>query len=763
MHRSVSSFFTLFGIACAVAASGATTDDVTLFGFSVTNSNSQRALERNFDSQLNADELRGWLKQLSSAANHVGAPHNKENAEFLQRQFAAWGWDSQIETFDVLYPTLKSHRLEMVSPSKFLAKLKEPSVSGDATSARTDGVPPYNAYGGDGDVTAELAYVNFGMPDDYKDLARRGIDVKGKIVIARYGGGWRGLKPKLAQEHGALGCIIYSDPNEDGYGPGDVYPNGGWRPADGVQRGSVMDMPVYPGDPLTPNVGATRDAQRLSISAAKTILKIPVLPISYGDAQPLLAALRGPIVPATWRGSLPITYHFGPGPAKVHLEVKSDWNLKTIYDVIAKIPGSENPDEWVVRGNHRDAWVFGAGDPLSGTVAMMAEAKAIGAQLKNGWRPKRTLIYTSWDAEEPGLIGSTEWVETHAAELQRKAVLYVNSDGNARGFLSAGGSHALQHLVNEVSHEVIDPQTGVTVRERLAARMMVRGLERGASEEQKNYAKKASDGAELPIEALGSGSDFSPFLQHLGLTTLAVAYGGESDDAGVYHSSYDSFDHYSRFGDPKFEYGVAEAQTVGRIVLRVADAEVLPMQFASVNETFTQYAQELHKLADDKRKSAEDLAKMLDKKAFDLAADPTRRVLAPEREPEVPFLDFAPLDNALARLKQSSKAYDDAYNNAAARDLKLSAAQRNALNGILRGLEQTLTDARGLPGRDWYRHLIYAPGLLTGYGVKTMPGIREAIDDNRWAQANDYAAITAQALNAFCDRLDQATAVLNRP
>ncbi|HEV8332940.1 MAG TPA: M28 family metallopeptidase [Steroidobacteraceae bacterium] len=717
----------------------------------------ERGVEQKFDSQLQASDLEAWMKQMSARPTNVGAPHDKENAEFVQQQFRAWGWDAQIETFDVLYPTLKQHSLELVAPTHFVASLKEPPIEGDSTSTQTDGLPPYHAYGGDGDVTAPLVYVNFGMPDDYKELARRNIDVKGKIVIVRYGAGWRGLKPKLAQEHGAVGCLIYSDPHEDGYFVGDTYPKGGNRPAQGVQRGSVLDLPVAPGDPLTPNVGATKGAKRLKLEQAKTILKIPVMPISYADAQPLLAALGGPVAPPEWRGALPITYHVGPGPATVHLSIQSDWSTKPAYDVVAKISGSTNRDEWVVRGNHRDGWVFGAGDPLSGHVAMMAEAKAIGALLKDGWRPKRTLVYTSWDGEEPGLLGSTEWAEGHAEELQRKAVVYINSDGNTRGFLSVGGSHSLQRLVNEVAKDVQDPQTKVSVKERLDALSMVKGYRKGASSDDKDGARKAAAGDDFTLGALGSGSDFTPFLQHLGLTTLNLGYGGEDETDGVYHSNYDSFDHYRRFGDPGFQYGVALAQTAGRLVLRIADANVLPMEFGSFADTIDGYVKELHELADTKRKQAEDLGKLLDKKAFELAADPTRRVAPPQREPEVPYLNLAALDNAVARVRKSTKAYDEAL---AGRTTELSATQAAQLNSVLRGMEATLIDMRGLPGREWYRHYIYAPGLLTGYGVKTLPGVREAIEDNRWDQANQFAVLTADVLAKYCERLDQATALV---
>jgi N-acetylated-alpha-linked acidic dipeptidase len=750
----------LLPLLAASAAAPPPPAGTAMFGFTSDEAATEQALEHRFDADLNASDLRGWLKTLSSEPNNVGSPHDRANAEAVRDLFKQWGWDAQIETFEVLYPTLKQHTLELVGPTTFVASLKEPPVAGDESSARTDAMPAYNIYGGDGDVTADLVYLNYGMPDDYKDLARRGVDVKGKIVITRYGGGWRGLKPKLAQEHGALGCIIYSDPQNDGYGPGDVYPKGGFRPAEGLQRGSVQDMTLYSGDPLTPGVGATRNAKRLPLDKAKTILKIPVLPISYADAQPLLAALDGPVVPANWRGSLPITYHFGPGPAKVHLAISSDWGMKTLYDVIAKIPGAQSPDQWIVRGNHRDGWVFGAWDPLSGHVAMLAEAKAIGVLLKGGWKPKRTLVYASWDGEEPGLLGSTEWAETHAEELQHKAVLYLNSDENSRGFLGAGGSHSLQHLLNDAGATVKDPETGVSVAARLRARMLVDGY--GAAGEARKDARIAASGADLPIEALGSGSDFTPFMQHLGITSLNIEYGGESDQSGVYHSSYDTFEHYVRFGDPQFAYGVAEAQTAGHIVLRVADAEVLPLQFTGFAETVEGYLEELHKLTEDKRKSAEELGRLLDQNVFTLAADPTRVVLPPAREPAVPYLNFAALDNVVLQLKTSAKAYDAAYAKFEAGELKLTAAQVDELNGLLQGMEQTLTAARGLPGREWFKHLIYAPGMLTGYGVKTLPGVRESIESNQWAVANEYSAVTASALNAYCARLDRATAVLKK-
>ncbi|KRE86888.1 folate hydrolase [Rhodanobacter sp. Soil772] len=749
-----------FAVAAANAPGHA--DDGPMFGFSTAAATTQQDLERRFDAQLDPAELRSWLKQMSSQPNQVGSPHDRANAEFMLAKFREWGWDAHIETFNVLYPTPKKVALELLGPKPYTAVLKEPAIPGDATSTATGALPPYNVYGADGDVSASLVYANYGMPDDYKELARRGIDVRGKIVLTRYGGGWRGLKPKLAQEHGAVGCLIYSDPHDDGYAKGDVYPQGGWRPAQGVQRGSVADMQVYPGDPLTPGVGSTSDAQRLAIKDAKTILKIPVLPISYADATPLLQALTGPVAPAGWRGALPLTYHVGPSTANVHMTVQSDWGQQPVYDVIATIKGSTEPDQWIVRGNHHDGWVFGAWDPLAGNIALMAEAKAIGGLLKQGWRPQRTLVYASWDGEEPGLLGSTEWAETHAAELQQKAVLYINSDTNGRGFLGAGGSHSLQHLVNQVAAGVTDPETHVSVRERLRAHMLVAGSHKDAKAEVKTIAELAAAGGDLPIGALGSGSDYSAFLEHLGIASLDLGFGGEDDNDGIYHSRYDSFDHYARFGDPSFEYGVALAKVAGHVVLRTANANVLPLRFGDFSRTLDRYVGELHKLVDSTRKATAQQHKLLDSHAFALDADPTRPVAPPARDSDMPTIDLAPLDRAAKQLAQSAKAYQAAYDKRAAAGFDLAAAQRQQLNRLIGSMEQRLTDPSGLPGRAWFKHMIYAPGMLTGYEVKTVPGVREALESRRWNEADHYAVDTAKVLDGYRAQLDQLTALLKR-
>ena len=717
-------------------------------GFSAGAAAAEMQLEQRFDAALSPDDLREWMRQMSAEPNHVGSAHDKANAEFELEKFREWGWDASIETFSVLYPTPREVAVELVAPVHFAARLTEPAVAGDASSAKVkDELPAYNVYGADGNVTAELVYVNQGMPDDYAELEREGVSVKGRIVLTRYGGGWRGLKPKLAYEHGAVGCLIYSDPRDDGYGAGDTYPKGGYRPRDGVQRGSVQDLILYSGDPLTPGVGATAGAKRLAIRDARTILKIPVLPISYAAAEPLLAALGGRVAPAAWRGGLPLTYHVGPGPAKVHLKVLSDWKQKTLYDVIATLRGAQEPERWIIRGNHHDAWVFGAMDPLSGQVALMAEAKSIGNLYKAGWRPRRTLIYASWDGEEPGLLGSTEWVEAHAAELKAKAALYINSDMNGRGFLGVSGGHALQRFASEAARDVKDPDTGASVLARALAKEHVANYESSAA-----HSVPSGD---LDLGALGSGSDYTPFLQHLGVNSLDLGFDGEVD-YGVYHSAYDSFDHFRRFVDPNFAYGVALAKVAGRMVLRASQAQLLPARESDFAAAVLGYDDELHKLADGMRAKTLESTRLLDEDAYRLISDPARPRAAPPRSPEVPYLNFAELDNAIAKLAQSARAFDREYARLVSTDEPGAGAAQLKLNAMLTDLEESLTDARGLPGREWYQHMMYAPGSHTGYAAKTLPGIREAIEERRWEEANRYIGVVSRVLNAYSARLDRA-------
>jgi N-acetylated-alpha-linked acidic dipeptidase len=740
-----------------LATSALAQPPAALIGFTPEHAAAERALEQRLDASVNPAELDAWLLRMASGPNQVGGQHDRENAEWQLAQFRSWGWDARIERFDILYGTPVAESLDLVGPRPFHASLHEPAVAGDRTSADMPGVlPPYLGYQGDGDVTAPLVYVNYGMPDDYRTLARQGADVRGKIVIARYGGGWRGLKPKLAQEHGAVGCIIYSDPRDDGYFTNDTYPKGPQRPPEGVQRGSVNDITLFSGDPLTPDVAATPGAKRLTRETAPTLMKIPALPISYADALPLLQALGGPLAEQNFRGALPITYHVGPGPAVVHLVVKSDWGLKPIYDVIATMKGSEFPDQWIVRGNHHDGWVFGAEDPLSGQVAMMAEAKAFGQLARTGWRPKRTLVYASWDAEEPGLIGSTEWAEAHADDLRRKAVLYLNSDNIDRGFVNLEGSHELQTLADEVAADVADPETGAPLETRLRARIQVAAAQGGGGgrgNDIQDMAKIAAAGGELPIGALGSGSDYTPFLQHLGVPSLDVGFGGEGESGGVYHSAYDTYDHYTRFGDPGMKYSAALAKTAGRIALRYADADLPPVNFVDFSDTVGRYVGELHKLADKAREDTAKRNRLIDGGAWKLALDPATPDRPPERQREVPAIAFGPLDQASVRLKASAERFQRLYASAS-----LTVAQKAALGRAVQGIDLTLMSDKGLPGRPWYRNMIYAPGTETGYGVKTLPAVREAIEQRRFGEVDQDVADTAAVLNAYAERLDRASA-----
>jgi N-acetylated-alpha-linked acidic dipeptidase len=727
----------------------------------------QKSLERDFDGAIDQNEMRGWLKNLASEPNHVGSPHDKANAEFVLGLFKKFGWDAHIETFNVLYPTPVSETVELQGPKPFKATLQEPNIPGDTTSrSKQPSLPAYLAFQGDGDVTAPLVYVNYGMRDDYKTLARLGVDVKGKIVIARYGGGWRGLKPLLAEMHGAIGCLIYSDPSDDGYSVEATYPNGPARPPHGFQRGSVEDMPIYTGDPLTPGIGATANAKRLDRSKAPVILKIPALPISYADAQVLLSNMDGRVVPESWRGRLPITYRVGPGKAPVHLAVKSDWSLKPIYDVVAIMKGTAYPDQWVVRGNHHDGWVYGATDPLSGQIALLEEAKAIGQLAHHGWKPKRTIIYTSWDGEEPGLLGSTEWAETHGGDLKKKAILYINTDSNARGVLGAAGNHDFEHFVNLVANDVTDPEAHVSIGQRHRAKVRVDATEPKSHdpevvERQKAEAKIAADPhRDFPLDALGSGSDYSAFLEHLGVPALNIEFSDEGDSSGVYHSRYDTFEHHSKFVDPGFVYDALLAKTVGRMVLRLANADLPLQQADDFADAVGRYYGEIKKLAGTKHEAADIQGKMLSDRTFQLAADPTKTSGAPITLKPVPKFEFAALENAIDHLKKSAQAYDAAFAKSAP---KLPAPAKARLWQLMQNIDQTLApDNVGLPGgRGWYKNLVYAPGRFTGYGAKTLPGVREAIEDERWDDANRYAKLTADALNAYSGRLDQATNVLN--
>ena len=720
-------------------------DQVSTFDISL-DKKIQTQLESQFDNVLEPQNLNDWMKHMSSKPHNVGSPWSKQNAEFIADKFKSWGYDTKIETFEVLVPFPKIRKLEMVSPKRVSFELKEPALKEDATSGITkDVLPGYNAFSADGNVTAELVFVNYGIPADYKELARLGIDVKGKIVLAKYGGSWRGIKPKVAYENGAIGCIIYSDPKDDGYFQGDVYPDGPYRMEHGIQRGSVLDMPMYPGDPLTPGYGATKDAKRLDIADAPTIMKIPVMPISYGDALPLLKELGGPVAPMAWRGGLPLTYHVGPGPVKVNLHLEFEWKLRTAYNPIGRMEGSVYPDEWIMRGNHHDGWAQGAADPISGMVSLMEEARAVSELVKTGWRPKRTLIYAGWDAEEPALLGSTEWVEFHRDEIRKKMISYINTDGTGVGFLGVGGSHALEKFVNEISKDVKDPVQDVTLQDRIRARLRVSG-------------NKDAERSDLRIYALGAGSDYTAYIHHAGVPSLNVGFGGESG-GGSYHSIFDSYDHYTRFSDGDFKYGVTLSKVTGRLVLRLSESDILPFRFVNMVENIGTYIESNKKFAEKVTKETKRQNKLLDQNAYTIAGNPKKTYLPPKRLDIVPDFDFGLLDAAYLRLKASAWNYEKALNRF--KKGSLSAEQKAQINSLLKNVEQSMLRENGLPRRDWFKHMIYAPGFYTGYGVKTLPGIREGLEERNWDEVNLFISEVAKALDRAAATINNATTILS--
>jgi len=756
MNRSVALASLLFaGLSLAPFGNRVTADDQPFFGYSAESSRTERQWEEKLRAIPSPENLRAYMQRLSAHPHNVGSPYDKDNAEWIASKFKEFGLDTHIEQFDVLFPTPKERAVELVEGGpKFSAKLQEPALSQDPTSnQQTEQLPTYNAYSIDGDVTAPLVYVNYGIPEDYEQLERMGISVKGKIVIARYYHSWRGIKPKVAAEHGAVGCLIYSDPHEDGFVRGETFPAGPFRPPDGVQRGSVADMPFYPGDPLTPGVGATKDAKRLKIEEAATITRIPVLPISYADAQPLLAALTGRVAPEGWRGGLGITYHVGPGPAKVHLKVKSNWEIKPVYDVIGKIQGSTFADEWVIRGNHHDGWVNGAEDPISGMVAVLEEARALGELVKSGWKPKRTIIYCAWDGEEPGLLGSTEWAEAHYDELRAHGVAYINSDSNGRGYLEVEGSHTLEKFTNDIAHEIADPETKLTVWKR----HQLHAIADAKTAEQREEIRKRSD---LRIPALGSGSDYTAFLQHDGVASLNIGFGGE-DDGGIYHSIYDDFYWFTHFSDTDFVYGRALAQTGGTAVMRLADADLLPFEFGNFADTAQIYLKELKALSTKAQDDIRERNREIEEGVFKATNDPKKPLIPPAVENVPLYLNFAPLENAVDVLTRSAAEYRKALEQTSADGgAALAAASIAEVNKMLMDSERKLTNTAGLLNRPWFKHQLYAPGFYTGYAVKTVPAVREAIELKQWKQADEAIVVVAHVLQDEAALISSAAAKL---
>ncbi|MFZ8931781.1 MAG: M28 family peptidase [Gammaproteobacteria bacterium] len=724
--------------------------EAPLLGFGPEGSATQHALEARFSAALSASDQDQWLKTLTAEPHHVGSAAGARNVQWMKEHFESWGYETEVVRYDVSIPFPTVRRVALTAPEAWEAALTEAGLAEDPSTQAPEGLlPPYHAFSAAGDVEAELVFVNYGLKEDYEALARRGIDVKGKIVLAKYGRSWRGIKPKLAAEKGAIGALIYSDPADDGYGQGDPYPRGPFKHETGVQRGSVMDLPLRPGDILTPYAGAKEGTPRLPLEEVETLTPIPVLPLSYADATPLLKALGGEVAPTDWFGQLPFAYHLGPGPARVRLTLDFDYKTVPAYNVIARLPGARLPEQWILRGNHHDGWNHGAADPISGLVAMLAEAKALGALAAEGHRLDRTVMYAAWDAEEQGLIGSTEWVEDHAEALRAHLVAYLNTDGNSRGFVSLGGSHSLQRLMNQVAEATTDPILEVPVTDRLRAKLRL-SADKGDQQE--------AQAPELPIAPLGSGSDYSPFLQHLGIASLNTSFGGEGP-SGSYHTLYDTYAHYTRFRDPGLRYGVALAELNGRATLRLAQAPLLPFEFEGVAAAVDRFLSDLEGATEKQRTAQQQRTARLKDGSYALALDPEGAVAPPEAQRSVPYFNLAPLRNAHAQLAEAAKHYGALTADPTA----LPEALRATVDRMLAQAEAQLTDPKGLPRRPWFRHFLYAPGFYTGYGVKTLPAVREAIEEEEYEQVAQEVARTAARLEALTAHIEAINALLEAP
>ncbi|HEV2799374.1 MAG TPA: M28 family metallopeptidase [Pyrinomonadaceae bacterium] len=697
----------------------ATASTTPLDGFTLSESNTQRQLEERFRAVPLNTSAREHLRTLTREPHVSGTPEDYRTAIYVRDQLRRYGISAELREYQVLLPFPKRPTvLELVAPRRQRLALQEAVLPQDPSSSHARIIPLFNGYSASGDVTAPLVYVNYGLPDDYAALKKIKVDVRGKIVIARYGRSFRGVKAKVAEENGAVGLIIYSDPADDGYVQGDVYPNGPWRPETSAQRGSVLYLFQYPGDPLTPGQPAINGTtRRKQDDPTLNIPRIPVQPISYGDARRLLEPLHGPVRPAGFQGGLPFTYHVGgTEDVRVHLKTEMDMQIRTIWNVIGRIEGAEEPDRWVVLGNHRDAWTFGAVDPNSGTTAMLELARGFGELLKANWRPRRTIIFGSWDGEEQGLIGSTEWVEEHAAELRAKAVAYLNMDSAVSGAnFGAASVPTLWKLIRAAARDVRDPKTGKSVYQAWQDRVRE---ERPEAELTDASAGTDTPIAEARINALGSGSDYTPFLQHLGVPSLDMGFGG---DYGVYHSAYDSFNWMEKFGDPGFNYHVAAAHIWGTLTLRLSNARALPFDYADYAAELGDFVNETHKTA-ARRKLADD---------YD-----NRALLEAVRE----------LSDEAARVSaRRNQLLEEIESRLRAGDREPRAMQiLKRINDSLIAAERALTDERGLLNRPWYRHQIYAPGLYTGYAAQPLPDLRQAIDDRNTTNAREAAArITA--------------------
>jgi len=681
-----------------------------LDGFSANTSATQRRWEELFRSVPAPKSAREHLRRLTLEPHIAGTKEDYATAVYVRDQMKSYGLNAELKEYNVWLPYPKTTPIvELITQRRQRLSVTEAIVPGDPTSSNPKITPLFNGYSASGDVTGPLVYANYGLPGDYEELKKVGVDVKGKIVIVRYGNSFRGVKAKVAEDNGAVGCIIYSDPADDGYMQGDVYPKGPWRPVASGQRGSVQYLFDYPGDPLTPGKPSIPGVPRLKPEEATDLTKIPVQPIAYDVAKTLISPLRGPVRPKGFQGGLPLAYHVGGTPdVKVRLKTDMDYKVRTIWDVVARIEGNQERDRWVVMGNHRDAWVFGAVDPNSGSSAMLEVARGFGDLLKQGWTPKRTIILCSWDAEEYGLIGSTEWAEENADDLREKAVAYLNVDvAVSGGNFGASSVPSLWKAIRDVTRDVKDPKTGKTIYQQWQEK-----AREGRS------INEPANGGEARIGALGSGSDYTPFLQHLGVPSTDMGFGG---DYGVYHSSYDSFYWMDHFGDPGFVYHVAAAQIWGTLALRIADADALPFDYTDYATQIREFFTEALRLAKQKN--------------LDTSFD--------DRSMNAALEDFAKECSRVEKNRQEAVT------------TKANSAKLKLINDALIAVEREFIDERGLRGRPWYKHEIYAPGIYTGYAAQPLTDFRQAIDDRN-------SANTKESLERIVEAIKRATKALQR-
>jgi N-acetylated-alpha-linked acidic dipeptidase len=682
----------------------------SIFGFQ--DSLKEQAVESRFLAVPDPKLAEEHLRILTQAPHIAGSPEDKATADYVAKKFRAAGLDTEIVEYRVWMNYPKEISVDVTAPAG--VHMHGPArehVDGDPFQDDPRVVMPFNGMSPSGDAEAEIVYVNYGTPADYKKLEEMKIDVRGKIVLARYGENFRGVKAFVAQEHGAAGLIIYSDPADDGWQRGDKYPQGPWHPDTGVQRGSVGYMFEFPGDPTTPGIASVPDlpdSKRTSPAESAQMPKILTTPISYAEAWPILQHLTGPDSPREWQGALPFTYHVGPGPVKVRMHLVQDYQFRTIWDVIGRVQGTDAPNSWVVAGNHRDAWVYGAVDPNSGTAAMLEAVHGIGELQKSGWKPKRTIVFGSWDAEEEGLIGSTEWGEQHQADLAN-AVAYFNVDVAVSGTkFGASGVPSLKQFLRDVSKSVPSPKGGTVYDAwQKTAADVVNTHETSTS----TYLPPAAGKHDVPVGDLGSGSDYAVFLQHLGVPSTDI---GSTGDYGVYHSVFDNFNWFKKFGDPDFVYEQQMARVFGLLAVRMADVDVLPYDYEEYGKEITAYI---------------DAAKKKSEAEFGTQAP-----------------DFKEAANAATEFEKAGA--------------KILAAQRNPPSDVGK-LNQTLTDAErallipeGLPKRPWYRHAIYAPGEYTGYAAVVIPGVNEAIDKHDLDRTRQQIAALAAALNRAANVLE---------